>query len=197
MSKQHTRSDAGSLIQQAFFTKPISRTGDTRVQSKHISKIFFIWTDNTSIYHHANNFEEPRDLQKQTVLSYQWKRSKQIIRSESKSNVERKHRRHSTVGQTYIQQQLICFKVLVSEGPTKKHKTSRKQTTLRINSDSADITRVPRPSKSTHHHECKPKQKQSNVGVMSEKPNSACKISNSNHLKEQKLHLRKILSSQR
>ena len=35
--------------------------------------------------------------------------------------------------------------------------TSRKQKTLRINSVSADITRVPRPPKSTHHHECKPK----------------------------------------
>ena len=75
--------------------------------------------------------------------------------------------------------------------------TSRKQKTLRINSDSADITRVPRPSKSTHHHECKPKQKQTKVGVMSEKPNSTGKTSNSNHLKEQKLHLTNILSSQR
>ena len=37
MSKQHTRSDVGSLIQQAFFTKPVPRTGATRVQSKHIS----------------------------------------------------------------------------------------------------------------------------------------------------------------
>ena len=36
--------------------------------------------------------------------------------------------------------------------------TSRKQKTLRINSDSADIATVPRPSKSTHHHMCKPKQ---------------------------------------
>ena len=35
--------------------------------------------------------------------------------------------------------------------------TSRKQKTLRINSVSADITRVPRPPKSTHHHEWKPK----------------------------------------
>ena len=73
--------------------------------------------------------------------------------------------------------------------------TSRKQKTLRINSDSADITRVPRPSKSTHHHECKPKQKQTKVGVMSEKPNSTGKTYNSNPLKEQKLHLRNFHSS--
>ena len=99
------------------------------------------------------------------------------------------------MGHPYIQQQLICFKVLVSEGPTKKQKTSRKQTTLRINSDSADITRVPRPSKSTHHHECTPKQKQTKVGVMSEKPNNTGKTSKSNHRKEEKVHLKKILSS--
>ena len=74
---------------------------------------------------------------------------------------------------------------------------SRKQKTLQINSDSADTATAARPSKSTHHHMCKPKQKQTNVGVMSEKPNSAGKFSNSNHLKEQKLHLRKILISQR
>ena len=74
--------------------------------------------------------------------------------------------------------------------------TSRKQKTLRINSDSADITRVPRPSKSTHHHECKPKQKQTKVGVMSEKPNNTGKTSKRNHRKEEKVHLEKILSSQ-
>ena len=64
-----------------------------------------------------------------------------------------------------------------SVGPTKKHMTPREQKTIRINSDSADITRVPRPSKSTHHNECKPKQKQTKVGVMSEKPNNTGKTS--------------------
>ena len=55
--------------------------------------------------------------------------------------------------------------------------TSRKQKTIRINSDSADITRVPRPSKSTHHNECKPKHKQTKVEVMSEKPSNTEKTS--------------------
>ena len=63
--------------------------------------------------------------------------------------------------------------------------------------DSGDTATVARPSKSTHHHESEPEQKQTNVGVMGEKPNCAGKISNSNHLKGQKLHLRNILSSQR
>ena len=66
-----------------------------------------------------------------------------------------------------------------------------------MNSNSVDTAKVPIPSKSTHHHECKPKQKQTNVGLMSEKPNSAGKFFNSNHLTEQKLQLRKILHSQR
>ena len=83
-----------------------------------------------------------------------------------------------------------------SVGPTKKHRTSRKQRKTRNNSDSADTATVARPSKSTPHHESEPKQKQTNVGVMSEKPNCAGKFSNSNHLKEQQLHLRNILSSQ-
>ena len=73
--------------------------------------------------------------------------------------------------------------------------TSRKQKTLRINSDSADITGVPRPPKSTPHHECKPKQKQTKVGVMSEKPNSTGKFANRNHLKEQNVQLRHVHSS--
>ena len=84
-----------------------------------------------------------------------------------------------------------------SVGPAQNHMTSRKQKTLRINSDSADTATAARPSKSTHNHKCKPKQKQTNVGVMSEKPNSAGKFSNSNHPKEQKLPLRKMLHSQR
>ena len=83
-----------------------------------------------------------------------------------------------------------------SVGPTKKHRTSRKQRKTRNNFDSADTATVARPSKSTRHHESEPKQKQTN-GVMSEKPNCAGKFSNSNHLKEQQLRLRNILSSQR
>ena len=74
--------------------------------------------------------------------------------------------------------------------------TSRKQKTLRINSDSADIATVPRPSKSTDHHECKPKQKQAKAGL-SEKPNSIGKFANRDHLKELKVHLKNILSSQK
>ena len=75
--------------------------------------------------------------------------------------------------------------------------TSRKQKTIRINSVSADIATVPRPSKITHHHECKPKQKQTKVGVMSEKPNNTGKTSKRNHRKEEKVHLKNILSSQK
>ena len=73
--------------------------------------------------------------------------------------------------------------------------TSRKQKTLRISSESADIATFPRPSKSTHHHESNAEQKPTKL-VMSEKPNSTGKIANRNHLKEQKLHLKNILSSQ-
>ena len=89
MSKQHTRPDVDSLTQQAFFEKPVFRTGDTGVQSKHIIKTFFIWSDNTSIYHYANNFEEPRDLQKQTVPSYQLK----TVRTNHKSRIKIKRRK--------------------------------------------------------------------------------------------------------
>ena len=72
---------------------------------------------------------------------------------------------------------LFASKYWSSVGPTKKHMTPRKQKTIRINSDSAHITRVRRPSKSTHHNEFKKKQKQTKVGVMSEKPNNTGKTS--------------------
>ena len=81
---------------------------------------------------------------------------------------------------------------LVSE---KKSWRSRKQKTLQINSYSVDTAKVPRQSKSTHHHECKPKQKQTKVGITSEKPNSTGKFANRNHLQEQKVQLKKSHSS--
>ena len=85
MSKQNKPSNVESSIQKPFLRKPLLRRGDIKVYSKHISNIFFIWSDNTSIYHHANNFEESSDLLKQRVSSYQKRvQTKQKIRIRTK-----------------------------------------------------------------------------------------------------------------
>ena len=86
MSKQNKRSNVESSIQKPFLNKPLLRRRDIYVHSKHISKILFIWSENTSIYHHANNFEEKSDLLKQRVSCCQKRvQTKHKIRIKTKS----------------------------------------------------------------------------------------------------------------
>ena len=133
MSKQNKPSNVESSIQKPFLRKPLLRRGDIEVYSKHISKIFFIWSDNTSIYHHANNFEESSDLLKQRVSSHQKKGPNKTKDQDPNQTPQESTSDIQQWVRIKFNNNSFVAKYRSSVGPTEKHRTFCKQRKIRNN----------------------------------------------------------------